>query len=147
MVLNNELELKERFELMTSYFEENAWDFIFEEHSYVEKIVFFGSFMKGKNTEKSDIDVIFVPSDSFIKETDLEDKIGCLHGIHEDMRSVMAKDIPIDVKLQDYFEDGNQMGISTRTGMWICTDYEFGKGQVSFCVIMDRNQQVTFETL
>jgi len=58
------LELKERFELMKSYFQKEAWEFIFEEHAYLDKFIFFGSFMKGKNTDKSDLDLIAVPNDS-----------------------------------------------------------------------------------
>jgi len=70
-----------------------------------------------------------------------------LHGIHEDLCSVLEKEIPIDVKLLDHFEDGNQFGITIRTGMWVCTDYEFGKGQIGLCAIVDKNQKVEFQTL
>lgn len=147
MELNKMVELNERYELMKSYFQEDALEFVFEEHSFVDKFIFFGSFMKGKNTDKSDLDLIAIPNDSFIDETSIEDKIMCLHGIHEDLCSVLEKDIPIDIKLQDHFEDGNQFGITTRTGMWVCTDYEFGKGQIGFCAIVDKNHKVEFQTL
>lgn len=139
--------LKSRFELVSSYFDEEAWGFIFDEHSYVEKIVFFGSFMKGKNTAQSDIDMIMVPSDSFIKETDDEDKICCLFGLHEDVTSQLKKGIALDVKLQELTENGHQIGISYHSHDLVCGDYGFEKGQIGLCAVVDREQTVTYQTL
>jgi len=139
--------LQERMDRILAMFEENTWETILKEHPYVEEIVFFGSFMKGKHHEKSDIDIIFVPSKTFVSEEDGEGKLGCLNGIHEDLSSHLSKQVALDVKLQDYFIEGNQFGLTYRTGDLLSTDYEFGKGQVGICAVMDKHLAVTFITL
>lgn len=140
--------LKERYELVASHFEENVLEFIFDEHPYVDKVVFYGSFMKGLNHGQSDIDIICVPETSFFSELENpEDTIGLLMGLHEDFTSCLEKKIPLDVKLQTVNFEGNQLGISYHTNDLLCGNYQFGIGQIGDCVVVDKNLSMTFQSL
>lgn len=142
-----EPKLNAKWTLVSSYFEEETFLNLFEEHDYLTSIVFFGSFMKGIQHEKSDIDIICVPGKSFVHEMNMEDKLGCLHGLHEDLMSNLTQKIGLDVKLQEVFTDGCQWGLSYHTDDLLCCDYEFGKGQIGQCAILSKDGTLSYSTL
>jgi len=144
MKMMEEVILQTRFNKIQEFFEEGTWEWFFEEHPYIEKVMFFGSFMKGKNHEGSDIDIICIPKAEVLAELSAEERIEYVLGLHMDLSDQLATDISIDVKLQEATIGEDQFGLSYHTGDWVCIDYAFAKGQIGQYAMIQSGLDVTF---
>lgn len=142
----NDVILRTRFEKIQAFFKEGTWEWFFEEHPYIEKVMFFGSYMKGKEREGSDVDMIFVPKQEVLAELNAEERIEYVFGLHMDLSEQLTTNISIDVKLQEATIEDDQFGLSYHTGDWVCIDYAFAKGQIGEYAMMNPALEVTFGT-
>lgn len=145
--------MKETWEIrwgkIKGLFEEGFMELFLEEHDFIQEIVFFGSFMKGKNHRESDLDIILIPTSSFAKETK-EDSMGwieTLFGLHEDLREGLVENIPLDVKIQEFHSDQEQYGWTFRTGNTLATFYSFIKGEVGETASVKEGVDVSFSII
>lgn len=141
--------LKERMENIKRYFDEDFIQSFLEDNVIIQEIVFFGSFMKGTNHTDSDIDIILVPTPSFLKETAEEDmdRIQTLMGLHDDLSDGLLKPIPLDVKLQEFQNEEEQYGWTYRSGNAISTFYSFIKGEIGVIASINRNEELSFSKI
>lgn len=139
--------LRERIQRVMGLFQKDALYEFMEENDFVKEIVFFGSFIKGNEKKDSDLDIIIVPQPDFLSETNDMDRIETLLGVHDDLSTLLATSIPLDVKLQEFCNENEQYGWTYRTGNALATSYSFVKGEIGQVAILSKNGDVSFEEM
>ncbi|PLS19581.1 hypothetical protein CVD28_03955 [Bacillus sp. M6-12] len=140
---------KEHMETIEKYFEESFIESFLEDNDILQEMIFFGSFMKGTNHNNSDLDIILIPTLSYLEETkeDDMDRIQTLMGLHDDLTDGLLQSIPLDVKLQEFQNEEEQYGWTYRTGNAVSTFYSFIKGEIGVIASINRKQELSFSEI
>jgi predicted nucleotidyltransferase len=101
--------LRERIQRVMGLFQKDALYEFMKENDFVKEIVFFGSFIKGNEKKDSDLDIIIIPQPDFLSETNDMDRIETLLGVHDDLSTLLATSIPLDVKCRSFVMKMNNM--------------------------------------
>jgi predicted nucleotidyltransferase len=140
---------RERVKNIEKYFDDEFIQSFLEENEIIQEITFFGSFMKGTNHVDSDLDIIVIPTKSYLKETEEDDmdRIQTLIGLHDDLVDGLVQPISLDVKLQEFLNQEEQYGWTFRSGNAIATFYSFVKGEVGLIASFNQKEELSFQQL